>query len=59
MGLCYAGLVTVSAFGADRAAAAAHGEMRASLHALVELLPAFVDEMRQPATCTCSTHGER
>jgi len=59
MGLCYAGLVTVSAFGADRAAAAAHGEMRASLHALVELLPAFVDEMRTPATCTCSTHGER
>ena len=59
MGLCYAGLVTVSTLGADRPVQAPHGEMRASLHALVELLPAFVDQMRQPATCNCGVHRER
>ncbi len=59
MGLCYAGLVTVSALGADRTPGAPHGEMRASLHALTELLPAFVDQMRQPATCSCQTNSDR
>lgn len=59
MGLCYSGLVTVSAAAADRPAATPHGEMRASLHAVMELLPAFVEQMRQPAICSCSAQGQR
>jgi 5'-methylthioadenosine phosphorylase len=58
MGLCYAGLVTVSTLGADRPAQAPHGEMRASLHALTELLPAFADPMRQPTTCSCGVNKD-
>lgn len=59
MGLCYAGLVTVSALGADRPPQEPHGEMRASLHAVVELLPDFVAAMSQPATCRCQGTGDR
>ena len=59
VGLCYAGLVTVSALGADRPAPEPHGEMRASLHAVVELLPDFVAAMSQPATCSCQGTGDR
>lgn len=56
LGLCYAGLVTVSAHAADRRPAAAHGEVRASLHTMVEMLPAFVELVSGSAECDCAHH---
>ncbi|MBK8050569.1 MAG: hypothetical protein IPK16_27765 [Anaerolineales bacterium] len=56
LGICYAGLVTVSALGADRPAVAAHGELRQTLHAVVDLLPTFAAMASQPPTCHCGKH---
>jgi len=54
LGLCYAGLVTISALGADRRSPIAHGEVRSTLHALVDLLPAFAGAASAPISCMCS-----
>jgi 5'-methylthioadenosine phosphorylase len=53
MGLCYAGLATISAMATDRSAPPATGEVRASLHALAELLPEFVTTASAPRACRC------
>lgn len=53
MKLCYAGLVTISAAGADRRAPASKGEVRATLHALAQLLPEFVADANRPRMCGC------
>jgi purine nucleoside phosphorylase len=53
MGLCYAGLVTISAAGADRPAPSSNGEVRATLHALAQLLPEFVADANRPRMCGC------
>ena len=55
MGLCYAGLVTVSAYASDRKQSEPHGEVRASLHTTVEMLPVFVEMISQPRACHCAT----
>jgi 5'-methylthioadenosine phosphorylase len=54
MGLCYAGLVTIGALGADRRSSAAQGEMRSTLHALADLLPAFAEAASMPIGCNCN-----
>jgi 5'-methylthioadenosine phosphorylase len=54
MGICYAGLVTVGTLGADRRAPATQGEVRSTLHALVELLPTFAQAAGMPMGCNCS-----
>ena len=49
MGMCYAGLLTSAALGADRPPGINDGNVRATMHALVELLPIFVGRM--PTGC--------
>ena len=53
MGICYSGLVTVSATAADRTAPAPHGELRASLSSTVQMLPALVEMLSAPPHCSC------
>ena len=53
-GICFAGLTTVGDFGADRAAPAAGGEVRASLSAVLSCLPDFA---AASATGTCDCAG--
>lgn len=52
MGLCYAGLVTTGAVGADRQARAAGG-MASTLHAVAERLPYFVEQAAALPACSC------
>jgi purine nucleoside phosphorylase len=53
MGICYSGLVTVSATAADRTAPAPHGELRASLSSTVQMLPALAEMLSAPPHCSC------
>ncbi|MBW7881821.1 MAG: hypothetical protein H3C34_04150 [Caldilineaceae bacterium] len=55
MRLCYAGLVTVSGYAADRVQHEPMGEVRASLSTTVEMLPSFVEMVAQPRRCACSS----
>jgi 5'-methylthioadenosine phosphorylase len=54
VGLCYAGLLTLTAPGADRPPGVDDGSVRATLHALADLLPIFVALANGPATCRCA-----
>jgi 5'-methylthioadenosine phosphorylase len=54
MGMCYAGLITITAYGADRPAASARGEVASTLHAIANLLPAFVRAASAARTCGCN-----
>ncbi len=53
MGLCYAGLVTVSGYAADRAQPEPMGEVRASLSTTLQMLPAFIEMVAQERQCAC------
>jgi 5'-methylthioadenosine phosphorylase len=53
LGLCYAGLVTVSGYAADRAQPEPMGEVRASLSTTLQMLPAFVEMVAQARQCAC------
>lgn len=53
MKMCYAGLVTISGYAADRAQPEPMGEVRASLSTTVQMLPAFVELVSQTRQCTC------
>lgn len=57
MGLCYAGLLTMAALGADRVAQPGSGEVRSTLHAVADLLPIFVALADGPITCRCAEAG--
>jgi 5'-methylthioadenosine phosphorylase len=57
MGLCYAGLVTVSDYGADRPAGYGRGELRSTLHAIVDLLPSFIAAAGSSRECGCEGTG--
>ena len=57
MGLCYAGLLTMAALGADRTAQPGSGEVRSTLHAVADLLPIFVALADGPITCRCAEAG--
>ena len=53
LGLCYGGLLTIGALGADRTPHPAHGEVRASFHAIVEKLPTLVGLLSGEHRCNC------
>lgn len=53
-GLCFAGLVTVSEVGADRAQPHPQGEVRAALGAALAALPKFLDLVSPPGECGCA-----
>ena len=53
-GFCFAGLVTVSALGADQLQPIPHGEMRASLGTALAALPEFVEAVSRPGECDCA-----
>lgn len=54
IGLCYAGLSTVAALAADRPDPPHIGDLRTSIGATVQALPAFVRTVTRPQTCDCS-----
>ena len=54
LGICFAGLVTVSGYAADQGLQAVEGEMRYSLEQTVEILPTFVQIMSELDHCTCN-----
>ena len=49
--MCYAGLVTVSGYAADRMQTEPMGEVRASLSTTVHMLPGFVEIVGQGRRC--------
>ncbi|BAL98663.1 MULTISPECIES: phosphorylase family protein [Caldilinea] len=53
MGICYAGLVTISGYAADRSQPEPMGEVRASLHTTLQMLPAFVEMVSRERRCRC------
>ena len=53
MGMCYAGLLTLTALGADRPPGIHDGTVRATMHAIADLLPIFVALANGPITCKC------
>lgn len=53
MGICYAGLVTVSGYAADRSQPEPMGEVRASLNTTLQMLPAFVEMVGRERHCRC------
>lgn len=53
LGLCYAGLLTISAMGANYPQPEPHGEVRASLNATMQILPELVRRAAAPRTCRC------
>lgn len=53
MKMCYAGLVTISGYAADRAQPEPMGEVRASLNTTVQMLPAFVEMVSPGRHCAC------
>ena len=53
LGLCYGGLLTIGALAADRTPPDPHGEVRASLHAIVEMLPTLVRLVGGARGCSC------
>jgi 5'-methylthioadenosine phosphorylase len=55
-GLCYAGLVTISDYSADRPQATPQGEVRASLEQTLQALPGFVQLAAVPGVCNCQTN---
>jgi 5'-methylthioadenosine phosphorylase len=52
--LCYAGLATVTAYGADQRAETRTGELRMGLELVIEALPIFVQALAEPPTCECA-----
>lgn len=55
MKMCYAGLVTISGYAADRTQTEPMGEVRASLSTTVQMLPAFVEMVTHVRRCDCGT----
>ena len=53
MGLCYAGLLTIGALAADRTPPDPRGEVRASFHPIVEMLPTLVGLVGGARGCGC------
>lgn len=53
MRICYAGLVTISGYAADRIQSEPMGEVRASLNTTLQLLPAFAEMVAGPRRCAC------
>ncbi|MCB0149030.1 MAG: hypothetical protein KDE01_15435, partial [Caldilineaceae bacterium] len=53
MNMCYAGLVTISGYAADRSQPEPMGEVRASLSTTVQMLPAFVEMVTHVRRCDC------
>ena len=53
MRICYAGLVTISGYAADRIQSEPMGEVRASLNTTLQLLPAFAEMVARPRRCAC------
>ncbi len=53
VGLCFAGLLTVGAIAADQPQPPHRGEIRASLHATLDALPAWMQSLNGPASCAC------
>ncbi len=54
LGLCFAGLITIGAVAADRIQPPHHGEIRASLHATLDALPACLRLLAGPTMCDCA-----
>jgi 5'-methylthioadenosine phosphorylase len=55
MGMCFAGLLTLTALSTDRAPGVADGAVRATMHAIADLLPIFVALANGPITCKCAS----
>ena len=51
--MCYAGLVTISGYAADRSQPEPTGEVRASLSTTVQMLPLFVELVTHVRRCDC------
>ena len=53
LGLCFAGLVTVTAYASDQAVQSLEGEVRAGLEFTARTLPEFVRQVSSMTTCSC------
>ena len=54
LGICFAGLVTVTAYAADQSMQAMDNEVRISLERTIEILPDFARIMSELDHCTCN-----
>ena len=54
LSMCFAGIVTVSAYASDQALQAFEGEVRLSLERTIGILPTFVKMMSELNSCTCN-----
>jgi 5'-methylthioadenosine phosphorylase len=52
-GLCFAGLVTIGAYGADQPAPVFEGELRAGLEMVMQILPEYIRYLAMMPDCTC------
>lgn len=54
LGICFSGLVTVTAYAADQALQAVDGEVRYGLEQTMSIFPQFVEMMSEIEDCTCN-----
>ena len=54
MGLCFAGLGTVSELAADRTAVETRGEVREAIRQIIEMLPRFLATLSDDCKCECA-----
>jgi 5'-methylthioadenosine phosphorylase len=52
-GLCFAGLISVSTYSADRPSPALHGELRAGLEMTMQILPDYTRYLTMLPDCNC------
>jgi 5'-methylthioadenosine phosphorylase len=53
LGICFAGLVTISDYSNDQALQPIEGEVRSALDATIRILPDFANQVSQLTACTC------
>ena len=53
LGLCYAGLISVVEYSADQVAPVFEGEVRHTLEAILQALPAFIEQVGSSRSCDC------
>lgn len=54
LGLCFAGLITLGARGADRTPSPRRNVVRGELHAILNALPGYLAGLRDAPTCSCA-----
>jgi 5'-methylthioadenosine phosphorylase len=57
LGICCAGLVTIGNHSADQVATPPHGELRAGLEMIMQVLPDYVRYLAMLPDCDCAQQG--